>query len=553
MSVQGYLKSVVFSSDNLADTYLQKTLGQPGQERFAKQQGYELFSWRVRFFKEFQKEEYDLEISPKSGKIISFRHLIEDIQPRETLDKEVAKKKAGEFLTAYCGIDLNDYDFHEEKVKRLDKRTDYSFSWEKKGAFVPWKKGQGEAKLLSGVTVSGQEIREFYLGELDVPEHFRRYIQKQFILGEFVSNFSRLLFIFLIVLSIILVVRLKNSVILKITKKWYISLALFLGIVNAFMVFNDLQQVLDNYFTSGSLSAYIGVYLLSTLTYVLFISVTFTLPGIAGESLLEEELSARRPRAFTPFLRSTFLGRSMAGSIFLGYLLFFVMLGFQAVIFYLGQKYLGVWKQWFKLTQFSSAYIPFLSAFVLGATASLTEEVVFRGFGIGFLKKYLKNTFLAVVLSALIWGFGHTQYAIFPIWFRGIEVTLLGVFLGFIFIRYGLVPLIVAHYLFDVFWGVAAYILGVSTPYLFTSALFILILPLGFGIWVFFLNRSERENEIKLALSKAQEYNLEILIAFVREKKAQAASPGELKAQLIKYGWDYVLVDLAIARVFSDI
>jgi hypothetical protein len=548
----GYLRSVIFHSDNLADAYLQRTLGQQGQDKFIKQQDYEFLSWRVRFFKEFQKEEYILEISPKSGKVIYFRHLIEDIEARATLPKETAKRRAEDFLTTVCGINLSAYDFHEEKIKRYDKRTDYSFSWEKKDVYVPWEKGLGGAKLLSGVTVSAEEIREFSLGVLDVPEHFRRYIEKQSILGEYVSNFSHLLFIVLVVLSIVLVLRIRQSVKFKISQKWYVYLALFLGLVNAAAVFNNLQLVLNNYFTSASLSVYIGIYILSALVNVLFISVTFTLPGIAGESLIEEALPSSRARAFTPFLRSTFLGRSMSGSIFLGYILFFAMLGFQAVIFYLGQKYLGVWQQWFKLTEFSSAYVPFWSAFVMGITASLSEEVVFRFFGIGWLRKYFKSTILAIGLSALIWGFGHTQYMVFPIWFRGVEVTILGIFLGFIFIRYGLIPLIVAHYLFDVFWGVSAYIFGISSLYLFMSSLAILVLPLGFGIIAFFLNRPEAEKEIKMALNGSQEYNLEILIAFVSQKKSQGLGSRELREQLIKYGWDQVLADLAIGKVFGD-
>jgi len=548
----GYLSSVIFRSDNLADAYLQRTLGQQGQDKFIKQQDYELFSWRVRFFKEFQKEEYILEISPKSGKVIHFRHLIEDIEARETLPKEIAKKRAEDFLTAACGINLSAYDFHEEKIKRYDKRTDYTFSWEKKDVYVPWGKGLGGAKLLSGVTVSAEEIREFSLGQLDVPEHFRRYIEKQSILGEYVSNFSHLLLIVLVVFSIILVLRIRQSVKFKISQKWYVGLALFLGAVNAVAILNNLQLVLNNYFTSASLSVYIGINVLSALVNVLFISVTFTLPGIAGESLLEEAFPSSPARAFTPFLRSTFLGRNMASSIFLGYFLFFAMLGFQAVIFYLGQKYLGVWQQWFKLTEFSSAYIPFWSAFVIGVTASFSEEVVFRFFGIGWFRKYFKSTILAICLSALIWGFGHTQYRVFPIWFRGVEVTILGIFLGFIFIRYGLIPLIVAHYLFDVFWGVSAYIFGVSSLYLFISSLVILVLPLGFGILVFFLNRPEAQKEIRFDLNVSQEYNLQILIAFVSQNKSQGMDPLKLKGLLIEHGWDQVLVELAIRKVFAD-
>jgi len=188
----------------------------------------------------------------------------------------------------------------------------------------------------------------------------------------------------------------------------------------------------------------------------------------------------------------------------------------------------------------------------MGITASLSEEVVFRFFAIGWLRKYFKSTILAIGLSALIWGFGHTQYMVFPIWFRGVEVTILGIFLGFIFIRYGLVPLIVAHYLFDVFWGVSAYIFGISSLYLSMSSLAILVLPLGLGILAFFLNRPETEKEIKMALSGSQEYNLEILIAFVSQKKSQGLGFRELREQLIKCGWDPVLVDLAIGKVFGN-
>jgi len=244
--VAGYSIAVVFNSTELADTYLQKTLGPEGREKFIKQQGYELFFWRVRFFKELQKEEYALEISSKSGKILSFNHFIEDIEARPTLEKEAAKKKAENFLVNVCKISLDDFDFHRESVSRYDKRIDYSFSWEKKGVYVPWKSGLGGAKLLSGVTVSGDEIKGFHLGAMDIPEHFRRHIDKQSVLGEYLSRFSYLLFITLIVLSMVTVLRRRQSVIMQISKKWYVGLAIFLSTLNVTGIFNNFQQVLNN-------------------------------------------------------------------------------------------------------------------------------------------------------------------------------------------------------------------------------------------------------------------------------------------------------------------
>ncbi len=172
IDITGYRKSIIFSSDDEFDRYLQHTAGLKAEEDFIAQHDYELFLWRVRFFKELQKEEYVVLISSRSGKVVSFFHLIDDIESRQDIGKDGARQKAELFLNSTFNIDLNKYDFHEEKIKRYDKRIDYLFSWEKKGVFIPWKEGQGGAKLLTGVTVSGNEIREFYKNKLSLPEKF---------------------------------------------------------------------------------------------------------------------------------------------------------------------------------------------------------------------------------------------------------------------------------------------------------------------------------------------------------------------------------------------
>jgi hypothetical protein len=127
----------------------------------------------------------------------------------------------------------------------------------------------------------------------------------------------------------------------------------------------------------------------------------------------------------------------------------------------------------------------------------------------------------------------------------------MGLIYGFIFIRYGLIPLIVAHYLFDVFWGVAAYILGHTTPYLFTSSVFVLAIPLIFACIAYFMNKEEREKEIKTLLDNIQKYNLGILINFVSAKKSQGLNAAVISKELVENNWDNELVDLAVNEVFK--
>jgi hypothetical protein len=188
----------------------------------------------------------------------------------------------------------------------------------------------------------------------------------------------------------------------------------------------------------------------------------------------------------------------------------------------------------------------------LGVTASLNEEVFFRLFGIAWAKRHLKNIIGCVVLSSLAWGFGHTQYPVFPVWFRGIEVSIVGLVFGFIFIKYGLIPVIVAHYLFDVFWGASAYILGKSHIFLFASSCFVLALPLAWAVTAFLVNKKEEKKEIKLILNKAQEFDLEMLKSFIAAQKSKGLSASEIARELIVHHWDSKLVELAIREIFQD-
>jgi len=551
INTEKYLKATIFIANTWPDRYLQKTIGIKSEEGFIRQHNYELFFWKTRFFRELQKEEFSVIISPKSGNILGFEHLIEDIEPREFIDKESARRKAEEFLQRYCDLNLRDYDFHEEAVKRYDRRIDYGFSWEKKGVYIPWGKEPGGAKLLIGATVSGNEITGFYKNVLDFPEKFQRFVEKQLMFGQYLGTIALILVTFFLVAAVYILVKRKNNVILRLSRNWFIYSAIFIAVVNVVSYLNNIQHLIMSYPTTNNLTSYFGINSMHLFISLFFTIPSFILPGMAAESLCTETFPRNKYSCFSYYLRSTFFSRGISRSIVLGYLLFFIHLGMQATIFYFGQKYLGVWKEWDRLTQLSSSYIPFFGAFALGVTASFSEEMIYRVFGISWIKKYFKNTVLAIVVSALIWGLAHSNYAIFPVWFRSIEVSLIGFFYGFIFIKYGLIPLLIAHYLFDVFWGVAAYILGHSSKYLFAGSLFTLAIPLVFALIAYFMNRGEKEKEIKIVLNRTEEYNLNILITFITVKKSQGLSAKEIKEGLLYHNWDITLIELAIKDVFK--
>lgn len=555
IDAKAYSKAAVFDIDAWGDRYLQKTVGLEGEEAFTKTYHYELFYWKVRFFKQFQKEEFFFAISPGTGEVLSYSHYIDDIASRDTGEKDAARQEAAGFLKEFFKADLEDYDFHEEKAKRFEGRTDYSFSWAKKNVYIPWKKDQGGAKLLIGATVSGQEVREFYKDFLDVPEKFKRHIENQLIFGEYLFNFYLLLYFFLLICAVNILIKRRQNVVMRLCKRWFLSLAVFLAAVNALSAYNNIHNVMMNYPTSASLASFIGTYSLRALINIIFLCFVFVIPGMAGESLRMEAFPEEPYSSFGHYLRTSFCSRGVSRAILFGYILFFITLGLQSGVFYLGQRYLGVWKEWVRLTKFSSATLPFLSAFAVSITASLNEEVTFRLFGISLGKKYLKNTALAIFFASLIWGMGHSAYAIFPVWFRTIEVGLIGIIYGWIFVKVGLIPLIVSHYLLDVFFGVAGHILGRTSGFLFMGSAFILSIPLLLALVFYFINKKEEAQDtekIKAKLSAIQQYNLDVLMAFVSSKKSQGYSKAALKAELLTHDWDVDIVEAALDRTFGD-
>ncbi|MDD5500402.1 MAG: type II CAAX endopeptidase family protein [Candidatus Omnitrophica bacterium] len=547
-----YLRSIVFDTDEKFNRYMQHVSGIKEEERFIKNYDFDLFSWIVRFFKESRKEGYLVYVSPRSGRVTGFTRIIKDTEYAPDYGKEEAQKTAESFLKENFGMDTGRLDFHEEKTKRYENRTEYLFSWEQKGIYIPWKGGQGGAKLLTEITVCADQVCEFRKHKFDIPESFERYVEKQFILGEYLHNiFYIILFIFLAI-SISLVLKNRYGVVTSSTKNIFYFIAILLFLINSADFFNNLQNVFMSYPSSARLSSFIGMTFSRWLLNTMFLVIGFIMPALAGEGLCSEVFGREKYISFFAYVKSGLLSRAIVQPVALGYLVWIIALGAQAAAFFAGQKYLGVWRDWNTMAYFSSAYLPIFSALVIAASASFGEEVSFRLFGISLAKKYLGSTALAILLTSLIWGMGHTTYAIFPVWFRIIEVSLIGIIYGAVFMRFGIIPLLVAHYLFDVFWCSAAYLLGKSGNGLFLSSLALIAVPAAVAAAAFIFNLKKEERPLEGTLNKIQLYNLEILSVFVKTKKADGLSAEDIRRELIAHNWDHILIELAVKNAFGE-
>ena len=98
------------------------------------------------------------------------------------------------------------------------------------------------------------------------------------------------------------------------------------------------------------------------------------------------------------------------------------------------------------------------------------------------VQKITKNFWLANFFQAAAWGFMHSTYPQQPAYARGVELTIGGLFHGWILRRYGILPSIVSHYLFDAFLDVKS--LFSSSDFWLKASTLLPVVPLALlALW----------------------------------------------------------------------
>ncbi|MDD5089178.1 MAG: CPBP family intramembrane metalloprotease, partial [bacterium] len=204
------------------------------------------------------------------------------------------------------------------------------------------------------------------------------------------------------------------------------------------------------YDTTSSWSGFLFETILYGLLQPLAAGLAIFVVTAAAETIYRERHPERLSiaRMFTPRALGT---KSAFKSILLGVTLTVFFLTYQ-IIFYLIAGRFGAWSPSdVPYDNLLNTAMPWLAVLAVGFFPAVSEEFISRAFSISFLQKILRNrfTWLAVLLPAVIWGFGHAGYPNQPFWIRGAEVGLAGIVIGVLMLRQGILALLVWHYTVD--------------------------------------------------------------------------------------------------------
>ncbi len=491
-SVDDFKSASRFTFDNNSKVFLEKTLGLDEYNRLTSGD-VRMWRWGHRWFQPQQKEEYRVEVST-SGEVVAFEHLIEEAAPGARLEEVEARRMAESFASGQLGLRLGTLSFLEVDTQERPERRDYTFVWTDPAVDV----GAGEYR--HEIRIQGDRPGA-YDQYVHVPEAWERDYKALRSKNSTTAVVAGALWVLTGLAAVIILFRRIGTRDLR----WKLAL-MFGSVATVLAILGQLNRLPLFFFefdTTQSLTAWALDAGIEILLSAAAIGLVITLLTASGETLYRERYKDKVSLSslFTPkglrtrrFLMSTVYGFTLAA-------LFFV---FQEV-FYLVAGRFGAWAPAdIPYTELLGTAMPWAFLLVVGFQPAVTEEFLSRMFSIPLLQKYTRRTWIAVLVPAIIWGFAHAEYPNEPFFIRGLEVGFVGIILGIVMLRVGILAPLVFHFVIDALLSSLLLFRSGQTYYVASAAFAcgVLLLPLAYSI-VAYLRRGRFE-DVEPLLNEAE-------------------------------------------------
>ena len=443
--------AAIFTHDGEAQNFVELEAG--GKPKFAELLRGDLYSpywWEVRLFKPRETAEARIRFRP-DGSPYGFVRVFPESEPGPALDASSARAIAEQRAREDWGVDFAAYKLLEQsQVQRPNGRVDHQFVYERTQETL------GDGRFRLRLSVAGDQFNGL-TRFIHVPEAFERRFAEMRAANNAIARVAGLAAGLLYgiggcILGTLWLLR--HHVLV-----W--RPALVAGVVvsglNAAAVLANAPQAWYSFDTAQSAWVFwgqqIGLALLVLVGSALLLALVF----MAAESLSRRAFPDHPQlwRLWSPTAAPTpsVLGRTAGG-----YLWVPIELALIAGFYLVTNRYFGWWQPSESLSDpnILGSALPALAPIGMALQAGFMEECLFRAVPlalaalIGERLGYRRIAIgFALVLQAVVFGAAHANYPGFPAYSRLVELVGPAFIWGLIFLRFGLLPTVILHAVFD--------------------------------------------------------------------------------------------------------
>lgn len=439
-----------FRTDSTTQAYVESEVGgNSAFQRMLHEGLYSPYTWRVRLFREHEAAETTVAFTP-AGEPYGFSETLREDAPGADLDAEAARAIA-EREAARWGVDLGPFDpLEASQEERPGGRVDHTFVYERREPRV----GEGSYRLR--LEVAGDRFTGFD-HFVRVPEAFERRYDEMRSKNDLVAGVANggvfLLYGAGVLFGLVQLSRRREVL-------WRPALVCA-GVIGALMLAAQLSQwplLWMDYDTALSSSGFALQQVVFALVQSLFLALAAGIVFAGGEALSRRAFPGH-PQLFRAWSLDAARSRTVLGGTLAAYLILGLMFAYVSLLYTYARQTLGWWMPSSALTDpdVVAGYLPWLFPIAVSLQAGFVEEVMFRavplagarllGERFGGTRYWMGATLL---LQAVLFGAVHANYPAQPAYARIVEISIPFVFIGLLYIAFGLLPAIVMHFAFDV-------------------------------------------------------------------------------------------------------
>ncbi|MDQ3281080.1 MAG: lysostaphin resistance A-like protein [Acidobacteriota bacterium] len=483
-----------FDGDDNARIFLERSLGLEEASRLTSE-SVRVWYWHHRWFRPLVEEEVSVDVAP-TGEVVAFHHTI----PEERALPGALAKLPEDFLIS-LGVDVTQLQLVDTSERRLPHRIQRIYTWES-ASIRPAGAAYRHTVTVDGTVISG------YSQRLRVPDVWLRGYSELRSKNSAAGSVDLIFMVALMIAAIAtFIARLRRG-------ELALRFLAAIGIASVILVgadsLNSIPSQLASYETTQSYAAFVAQRVFFSAVGAIGTAMLLIVVCGAGEVLYRQRLPKQlaMPRLWN---MRALASRRVFLSFVIGYTLVPLFVAYQ-VVFYLVANHYGAWAPAeVPYDDILNSALPWAAVMFAGFFPAFSEEFLSRAFSIPFIQRVTRSRLAAILLSAFIWGFGHSGYPNQPFWIRGVEVGFVGIVAGLLMERFGLLPLLIWHYTVDSVYTASVLLSSGNTYYAVSAGLacMVFVIPFAASIVLYirnkgFIDDAELSNE-KIETAPAEE------------------------------------------------